>query len=88
METTMVNGYAYGPIQTISVGGSPFTFTNPESVRIWVLISGGTVTDISMSSDLIGLVSLALLGGGFPLNPGHSIKVTHLLAPTMKYWPL
>lgn len=88
VQTITVNGCNYGPTITVSVGASPFTFNNPENVPIWVVVSGGTVTDVSMAPDLLSFLSLGLLGGGFHLNPRHSIKVTYILAPTMSYWPL
>lgn len=88
IQTTTVNGCSYGATQTVSVGGSPFTFTNPEAVPIWLTVSGGTVTNLSMSSNLIGLINLGLLGGSWHMNPGHSIVITYVLAPTVQYWPI
>lgn len=88
MDTVVVNGCAQGGIATVSVGASPFTFVNPESVRVVVCISGGTVTTISMSPDGINFMALGLLGGQFILNPGHSLQVVYILAPTIKYTPI
>lgn len=85
-DTYTVNGISYSEIVTVTPTGSPFTLTNPQACRIQVLVSGGTVTAISASSDLIGLMSLGILGGTFLLNPGYSLVITYLVAPTLKYW--
>lgn len=91
METQTVNGMSYGTTASISPSGSPFTWVNNESVPVAVYIAVGTVTDISIAPDLSApstFISCGLLGGQFCLNPGQSIKVTYLLAPTMKYHPI
>lgn len=87
-QTTTVNGCSYGPPTTVSVGASPFTFTNTESVPVLLTVSGGTVTNLSMSSTLLGVISLGLLGGSWHLNPGHSLVITYIVAPTVTYWPI
>lgn len=88
METSVTNGMAKGPVSTISVGASPFTWGNPESVPVQVFISGGTVTSIEFSPDNgANLMLIGLLGGAFRLNPWDTLKVTYILAPTMKYSP-
>lgn len=81
-----VSGIHYSEMTTVTPSGSPFTITNPQQCRIQVQVSGGTVTAISLASDLIGLVNLGLLGGTFLLNPGHSLTVTYLIAPSIRYW--
>lgn len=87
-QTTTVNGCNYGAAVVPSVGGSPWTFTNPENVPILATISGGTVLSISMSSALLGIVNLGILGGSWHLNPGHSLVVSYLTAPVLTYWPI
>lgn len=87
-QTTNRNGSNYGPSQTPTVGGSPWTFVNPENVPILATVSGGTVLSISMASDLLGLINLGLLGGSWHLNPGQSLVITYVLAPTLTYWPI
>lgn len=61
----------------ITVGASPFTYTagaTPEQV----FVSGGVVTDISISG-----VSTGLMSGSFSLAAKQSIVVTYTGAPTM-----
>jgi hypothetical protein len=88
ISTSTTNGCNYGATVTPSVGASPWTFTNTENVPIWFVVSAGTVTDISIAQSLGGLVSMGLLGGGYYLNPGHQIKITYAVAPTVTYWPV
>lgn len=88
MAITTRNNANYGPTTTIAVGASPFTFTNPEAVPINVMVSGGTVTTISLSADATTFTTLGLLGGQFHLNPGQALQVTYVVAPTMIYLPV
>lgn len=85
MAITTRNNANYGPLTAITVTASPFTFTNPEAVPINVMISGGTVTTIALSVDGSTFTTMGLLGGQFHLNPGQSIQVTYVVAPTMNY---
>lgn len=85
MEVSVKDTVVYSTVQSITVGGSPFTWTNPEAVRVAVIVSVGTVTAIDCNHDGLGFITMGLLGGWFPLNPGSQIKVTYALAPTMKY---
>ena len=78
-----------GPLASVTVTASPFTFTNSEAVRVCVAVSGGTVTSIDKSVDgSTSFFGLGLLGGEYHLNPGHSLKVTYVVAPTMNYHPI
>lgn len=88
MPITTRNDANYGPAVTISVGASPFTFTNTENVPINVMVSGGTVTTISLSADGASFTALGLLGGQYHLNPGQALQVVYILAPAMVYLPV
>lgn len=68
----------------ITPTGSPFTFANPTSGPIQVIVSGGTVTAINL---VIGGVDYlaGLVAGVFVVRAGSSIKVTYAIAPTMTY---
>jgi hypothetical protein len=88
-QTAIINGCAYGPVTTVSVGASPYNFTNTESTRIMLAVSAGTVTSIQMSIDGgLNFISGGLLGGLYLMNPGHQIQIVYTLAPTVKYWPI
>lgn len=86
VDVQTVQTISYSEVVTVTPTGSPFTLTNPQACRIQAFISGGTVTAISLSSDLLGLVSLGLLGGIFLLNPGHALVITYITPPSIKYW--
>lgn len=88
METTVVNGVPRGSTASITVTGSPFTWTNPESVRVVVMMSGGTLTTISLSPDGSIFSDVGLGCGHYALNPGWAIKVVYVIVPpTMSYTP-
>ena len=88
METVVVNGVAYGPTATITVGASPFSWTNPESVRVIVMLTGGTLSLVQLASPVDGtLVDVGMSCGHYTLNPGWRIRVTYIVAPTMTYTP-
>lgn len=85
--TTVISGYMpTGKMTDISVGASPFTWVNPESVPVTVYISG-TVSLMQVNRDGAGFIDCGLLGGNQPLNPGDSIKIAYIIAPSMKYYP-
>jgi hypothetical protein len=70
----------YAPTQAITPTGSPYTYTNSDPFAEDVIISGGTVSQISVvragSSTLTGLTS-----GNFHLQPGDGLTVTYSVAP-------
>lgn len=89
MEIVGGNSWTSGPVATISVGASPFSWTNPENCPVQLMISGGTVTVIEYApSSGATFMTLGLLGGAFRLNPGDKARVTYVLAPTMVYTPV
>lgn len=89
METTVVNGVPQGPTATITVGASPFTWQNPESVRVLVMMGAlGAVTLTQISADGVTFVDAGLGCGHYHLNPGWKIKTTYIaVPPTMSYTP-
>jgi hypothetical protein len=67
--------------QSISVGASPFTFTNVNPVPELVTVTGGTVSQITVNGVNTGLTS-----GTFTLpSAGSTITVTYTVAPTMSF---
>lgn len=68
----------------ITPTGSPFTWANPVSGPVQVVISGGTVTAINL---VVGGVDylVGLIAGAVTVRAGASIKVTYVVAPTMTY---
>lgn len=75
-----------GDVITVSVGGSPFTFTNPEAVPVKVYVNG-TVTVMQVSHNNSAFIDIGLLGAPIDLNPGDQIKISYLILPSVKYYP-
>lgn len=76
--------WSQGPskVVAITVGASPFTYTNTTNRVQLVGIAGGTVSNASYfrGAQLIG----AAAGGGvWPVSPGDKMIVTYSVAPTM-----
>lgn len=72
------------PIQTITVGASPFTYTAPFNGS--VLVKGGTVSIVSLirqgASTVTGLVT-----GFIPVSRSDQVQITYTAAPTAVYFP-
>ena len=82
-----MNGYIpLGQPTDITVGASPFTFTNPETWPIEVY-SNGTITLLELQLGNAAFKGVSLLLTTFKLNPGDSVRVTYVVAPTMMYNP-
>ena len=69
---------------TVTVGASPFTYTNASSREQHVAISGGTVSSIGYSNDQsVTVNNTGVIAGLFDLAPGDRLIITHTGAPTM-----
>lgn len=66
----------------ITVGGSPFTYTNTDMVDENVVVTGGTVSAISAYGIATGQTA-----GTWKLRPGDTLQVTYTVAPTMTKFP-
>lgn len=77
-----------GAPNSISVTGSPFTFTCPAQYNVEVFVGGGIVTAISVNG---GSVASGLTFTGMTtvnLQTNETVTVTYSSAPTMKWKPL
>lgn len=77
---TVASNFGYNPVgqTTISVGSSPFTYTNGPSPSV-VYIHGGTVSSIVIGSSTLAVASPAQV----TLAPGEAVVVTYSVLPTM-----
>lgn len=68
----------------ITVGASPFTYTNNTGRELIVGVNGGTV---SLSQYFRGALPLGATAGGgaFRVSPGDAVQVTYSVAPTMNF---
>ena len=79
-----VRAAASRPIQTaaatvLSPGASPWTYTNTSAYLQQVVISGGTITAVTLSQG--GLTGL--LGGSFVLRPNDAVTVIYAVVPSV-----
>jgi hypothetical protein len=71
-----------------TVGTSPFVYTNAGTGPETVLISGGTVLDISIRRGGGAWMLAGLLAGQYVLAPGDSIQVGFLVKPSITVVPI
>lgn len=71
-------------IVSIPVGASPFTYIASDDGS--VVISGGTVSDVSLKRGNV-TVALPTTAGMFALSQGDSVIITHSGAPTVSFVP-
>lgn len=69
-------GYTSVPVSS-TVGASPATITNTTNGPQQYIISGGTVSSITLNT-----ISTGLTSGVFLLDPGDALVITHTGAPT------
>lgn len=83
------NRYRTFPVvaAAITPTGSPFVYQNLDNYRETVIISGGTVSDISIGRNGVTYYTTGLTSGAFDLDNGDYIQVTYTGAPTMTKIP-
>ena len=70
------------------VGASPYTYTNTGDFDLTVVVSGGTVSDVSFSRDGINFVPVATTSfASVTLNPGDMVRVTYTVLPSLVLIP-
>jgi hypothetical protein len=71
----------FNPVGTLSVtlGASPWTYTNNQGYPVTMYVGGGTVSGISVDSQSTGLT-----GGSFTIAEGGAVTVTYSAAPTVR----
>jgi hypothetical protein len=69
----------------IVLGVSPFVYTN--EVKGTVIISGGTVSDVSFSRNGTTYYTTGQTAGMFPINAQDFLRITYTVAPTTTFVP-
>ena len=77
------NGIAQ-PASTVTVGDSPYSYT--PSIAGTVAVSGGTVTDISITRKGTSIPT-GITSGLIPVASNDTVVVTYTTAPTMNFLP-
>lgn len=82
--TKIVKGnLGYNPIAStaITVGASPFTYTNNTGDTVNVFVTGGTVSSVTLGGNTVATATNTVV----PVPQGQSVAVTYTVAPTMTY---
>ncbi len=82
MQTQTIQPLTQG---AITVGASPFTYTNATGNDQTVMVAGGTVSTLTFNRNAVdeGLPGVA---GTFHLSPGDAIRVAYTVVPNMYLW--
>lgn len=70
--------------QTMTASGSPYVFTVPRDGA--VIVTGGTVSLLEYGRDTT-YTSLGVVAGIIPVFRGDTIRVTYVVAPSLKFMP-
>ena len=82
----VTGNYATAP-SDITVGASPFSYTNADNFGEDIIINGGTVSSIEFTRDEATYYTTGLIAGIVNLSPGDTVRVTYTVAPTMTKVP-
>lgn len=77
------NGIPPSSEVTVTVGGSPFTYTAPS--KGFVIVTGGTVSAIAFSRTAGTFYGTGQTAGTFPLSAGDKLKVTFSATPSLVF---
>ncbi len=69
----------------VVLGVSPFVYTN--AVKGTVIVSGGTVSDISFSRDGTNYYTTGQTAGMFTINAQDFLRITYTVPPTTTFVP-
>ena len=71
-------------VQSAVVGASPFLYQNSRDYDVDVIVSGGTVSNVSFSRDGVNFFQTAsATGTTVRLNPGDYVRVVYSVLPSM-----
>lgn len=76
-------GFSSDPASSITVTGSPFTYTNASNGMQMLLITGGVVTTISYSRAGGAFTLIGLLAGQVLVSPGDAVRLVYVTAPVI-----
>lgn len=85
-EPTPDNSYLIQP-SAITVGASPFTYTNSNLYTVDIIVEGGGVSLLEFSRDGSTWYSTGSFYGMFALSKGDRLRATYASAPNMTLIP-
>lgn len=68
---------------TVTVGVSPFSYTNESGGPLELVVSGGGVSKMEISRDQTTYINTGSYYGMFTLAPEDVIRITYVAAPTI-----
>lgn len=77
----------FGNASAITVGASPFSYTNATTQKELVTVVGGTVSAVTITRNGQTTTSTGAVAGPFLLAPTDVLVVTYSVAPTMNLIP-
>lgn len=86
VQLAAINYRSLGPVLPVTVGASPFVYQNTGTFDMDVIVSGGTVTNLSFIRGP-STSTLGQLAGMYHLSPGDSLQVTYTVLPTLHTVP-
>lgn len=73
-----------GASTTVTVGASPYTYTNSSASNQQIFIQGGTVSAISFNPNGVSGISLSgLTDNVLTMRPNDTLTITYTAAPTV-----
>lgn len=75
----LFTGQATGPVAAVTVGTSPYTYQAPVGGTL--MVSGGTVTQISFSRDGSNFFIVGVTAGAIPMSKGDLVRITYSVGP-------
>jgi hypothetical protein len=72
---------------TLTVGASPYTYTNDTGAPVDVMVSGGGISKMQFTRNGSSFYSTGSFYGMFTLSPWDAVKVWYVAAPTMVVIP-
>jgi hypothetical protein len=82
---TLANGLRSGQPAAASVtpGASPYTYLNALGYPKELIVSGGTVSLIEVQGGSGAFFTTGLTSGVFIVRPGHRVRITYSVVPTV-----
>lgn len=75
---------ATAPVSTVSLGASPSVYVAPAGGVL--VVQGGTVSLLELGRNGAYLLT-GVIAGFIPLRKGDSVRITHVVAPTVNWVP-
>ncbi len=72
---------------SISLTGSPYTYTNSQSYTVGVIVSGGGCNKVETTRDGITWIQAGNFYREHVLSPGDRLRITYTTAPTVSAIP-